>query len=92
MLWLAQLHPLQVVIASVAWAALIVALPRLTLLAFVLRYRAGVWLSGARNYGGAFGGAHWRSRRAMLLSLAIPPALLLLAWTLARLTHPAAGP
>ena len=92
MLWLAQLRAPNVVIACLTWAAVIVALPRLTLIAVVLRYRVQARLSGARNRGGAFGGARWVSGRAMVLNLVIPPAVLLAAWALARLTHPAAAP
>jgi hypothetical protein len=92
MLWLAQLRAPHVAIACIAWAVVIVALPRLTLLAVVLRYRVQARLSGARNRGAAFGGARWVSRRAMVLNLVIPPTVLLAAWMVARLTHPTAAP
>jgi len=92
MLWLAQLPATYIAIACIAWATLILALPRLTLSAIVLRYRVRLLLSGARNRGAAFGGARWVSRRAMLLNLVVPPAVLLGAWVVARLTHSGAAP
>ena len=92
MLRLAQLPATYIVAACIAWATLILALPRLTLFAVVLRYRVRLLLSGARNRGAAFGGARWVSRRAMLLNLVVPPGILLCAWIAARLTHPGAVP
>ena len=92
MLLLAQLPAAYVAIACIAWAALVLALPRLTLIAVVLRSRARLLRSGARNRGAAFGGARWVSRRALVLNLAVPPAVLLGAWIVARLTHPGAAP
>jgi hypothetical protein len=92
LLRLAHLRPAYVAIACALWAGFVVALPQLTLLAFMLSVRARAWLSPASDYGVAFGGAHWASSRAMVLSAVIPPAVLLVAWTVARLTHRGAAP
>ena len=89
---LAQLRLPHLAIVCAVWAGFVVALPQLTLLAVVLFFRVRVWLSPATNYGIAFGGAHWTSLRVMVLAAVIPPALLLGAWTVARLTHRGAAP
>ena len=92
MVRLAQLPATYMAFACIAWAVLVLALPRLMLFAVVLRYRVRLLLSGTHNRGAAFGGAHWVSQRAMLLNLVVPPAVLLGAWIAARLTSPGAAP
>jgi hypothetical protein len=92
LLRLASLRLPHLAIACAVWAGFVVALPRLTLLAVVLYFRARAWLSPTTNYGVNFGGAHWASLRAMVLVAVIPPALLLGAWTVARVTHRGATP
>jgi hypothetical protein len=84
---LAQVRPLHIALACGAWAGFVVLLPRLTLLAVVVYFRVRAVISPARNWGVAFGGAYWTSRRAMIAALAVPPALLLCAWTASRLMH-----
>ena len=92
MLRLALVPPAYLAIACVLWAGFVVTLPQLTLLACVLCFRVRAWLAPATNYGAAFGGAHWTSLRAMVLTAVIPPAILLSAWTVARLSHRGAAP
>jgi len=74
------------------WIAFVVLLPRLMLLAMAFYLRLQALLSSAKNHGGAFGGAHWTSWQAMAAAAAVPPVLLLGAWTLSRLVHRAAAP
>ena len=89
---LAELRPTHIAVACAVWIALVVLLPRLMLVAIVLYYRLRVLLSPAKNHGGAFGGAHWTSWQAMVLAAAVPPVLLLGAWTLSRLVDRGAAP
>ena len=84
---LAELRPAYVVVACALWMAFVVLLPRLMLLALVLRFRIQTLRSPTRNRGGAYGGAHWTSWQAMAVAAAVPPVLLLAAWTLSRLVH-----
>ena len=84
---LAQLRLPYLAIACALWVGFVVSLPQLTLLAVILHFRVRAWLSPATDYAVAFGEAHWASRRAMVLVAMIPPALLLGAWMLARLSH-----
>jgi hypothetical protein len=89
---LGQLRPVHLAVACVTWAALVVLLPRLTLLAVVLHFRVRAILSPATERGVAFGGAHWVSLQSMLAVMAVPPALLVCAWILARLLHRGSAP
>jgi hypothetical protein len=89
---LAELRPVYIVVACAVWIAFVILLPRLMLLAIVLYFRLQALVSPARNHGGAFGGAHWASWQAMAAAAAVPPVLLLGAWTLSRLVHRGAAP
>ena len=89
---LAEVRPIYIAVACLAWAAFVALLPRLMLLAMVLYGRLQVLLSPSKKHGGAFGDAHWTSWQAMAIAAAVPPVLLLSAWFVSRLAHRRAAP
>ena len=86
------MRPIYIVVACAAWVSFVVLLPRLMLLTLVLYSRLQLLLSATKNRGSAFGDAQWTSWQAAGVAAAIPPVLLLGAWTLSRLVHRGAAP
>jgi hypothetical protein len=88
MRWLASLPLSAVAWFAAGWALIVLALPRLTFVAFALWCRARVRLNGDPSVP-AFGSAYWVSwRGAAAVALTPPLALAALCWG-ARLALPA---
>ena len=88
---LTQLRPVHIAVACTAWAAFVVLVPRLTVLAAQLYFTVQAMLSPTSDRAVAFG-AHWTSWQSLVAAVAVPPALLLCAWMVSRLMHPRVAP